>query len=107
MKVAFLRYIIAFACIFTLLQGTGVPLSAAFSEPHKQSLASTSNSDEDDATSRAEKEVELKELYADASSFIIVAPCVILQPAANSILQQNHHLAWIAPVPTPPPNSLS
>ena len=107
MKAAFLKYLMVIACIVCLLEGAGVPLSAAFGSHTRQSEWQSSTTDDDDATERSEKETNLKEFYADDQLIVPMPQYAILSHANYAREQDCYHLGWIPPVPTPPPNSLA
>lgn len=106
MKLIWLRHLLVFVCVFSLLEDTGgsVSLLLSFTDHHIEWQADSS--DDDDATERSEKETNQKEYYAIYEYLQIAPLCTSCEPIQYTDEQSNHHLAWVPPVPTPPPNSL-
>jgi hypothetical protein len=106
MKLICLRHLLVFVCIFSLLEGTGAAVRSVFSLTDHHSEWQADNSDDEDAPERSEKETTLKEYYATPEYLQITPLCISCEPMQYANEQSNHHLAWVSPVPTPPPNSL-
>jgi hypothetical protein len=106
MKLVWLRHLLVFVCVFSLMEGTGASVSSVFSLTDHHSEWQADNSDDDDAAERSEKETTLKEYYATPEYLQIAPLCISCEPIQYTHEQSNHHLAWVPPVPTPPPNSL-
>lgn len=107
MRVTLLKYLMMTTCILCMLEGAGVPLSAAFSNHHRQSEWQAAATEDDDATERSEKEVNLKEFYADTQLVFLLPQYALSTQSAYIGENHCHHLGWIPPVPTPPPNSFA
>jgi hypothetical protein len=104
MKLSGLKHLLIFVCIFSLLENTGASLSSVFSFTDHHSEWQLNSSDDDDATERSEKETNLKEYYA-AHEYLQLTPlCISCEPLQYADEQSSNHLAWVSPVPTPPPN---
>ena len=105
MKLIWLKYLLVFVCILSLLQGTGVFSSLVF-DTDDQHNEWSATADDDDATERSEKETNLKEYYTMLELLQINPACTNCEPLQYAHEQSQNHLAWVSPVPTPPPNQL-
>lgn len=106
MKLICLRHLLIFVCLFSLLEGTGSFVSSVFSLTDHHTEWQAKSSDDDDATERSEKETNLKEYYTTYEYLQIAPLCISCEQMQYADEQSNHHLAWVSPVPTPPPNPL-
>jgi hypothetical protein len=107
MKPIWLKYLLVVICIFSLLEGTGVFSSLAFDPDDRHTEWQSTNADDEDATERSEKETNLKECYTTLELLQINPLCINCEPMQYADEQSNNHLAWVSPVPTPPPNQLT
>jgi hypothetical protein len=106
MKLFCLRRLLILACVFSLLEGTCAFVSSVFSLTDHHTEWQADSSDDEDAPERSEKETHLKEYYV-THEYLQIAPLYIsCEPMQYADEQSNHHLAWVSPVPTPPPNPL-
>ena len=106
MKRVWLKYLVVFICVFSVLEKTGISVSAIFHviNSYKAECIYNCPSDKDAAERNGAKETSLKE-YWDIHQQCILAPLMgfykpVCFPGENS----SSHLAWVPPVPTPPPN---
>ena len=106
MKLGSLRHLLIFVCIFSLLEDTGASLSSVFSFTDRHSEWQAYSAD-DDATERSEKETNLKEYYTTHEYLQLTPLCISFEPVQYADEQSSNHLAWVSPVPTPPPNPLA
>ena len=95
-------------CAFSVLQYScaGI-ISLVIADDNQTELQhSSSANDDEDAPERSEREVTFQE-YFFTHLYINVTPlCITCSPAGYADAQSDHHLGWVAPVPTPPPNQV-
>ena len=105
MKFAWLKYLLVFVCIFSILESTGVSVISIFK---KASICQTDCSlvnDDDDAAEKTEnKENNLKEFWSVNPDLSLPQFHLHVKVIDYPDEKSNHHLAWVPPVPTPPPN---
>ncbi|MES2807291.1 MAG: hypothetical protein V4619_01615 [Bacteroidota bacterium] len=106
MSVKWLKHILVFVCLFSILEGTGISLLSALTKYKlNQTEQQLANDDESTSERNEVRETRLKEYLP--SDFLIAAPMVTIIETITYPQQQPHaHLAWVPPVPTPPPNRL-
>jgi len=105
MRAVLLKYIVMLICILAILQKAGISVSVIYKEnvvayTHSQ----TANDDEDAAKSDGAKEFEIKEYWAIHPHTIFLHVCGIEMQVIYTDHHLHNHLAWIPPVPTPPPD---
>jgi hypothetical protein len=106
MKIVWLKHLLVFICIFSILESTGVSLSSLLKKTTiSQNDYSSLNDDEDAAQRNENKETNLKEFWVIQQNLLLpqLNLCGIAVDYPNE--KSSHHLAWISPVPTPPPNN--
>ena len=106
MKPIWLKHLLVFVCIFTLLEGMGLFSSLAFDPDDQHTEWQSANGDDEDATERSEKETNLKEYYTTLELLQVNPVCTNCEPLQYADEQSHNNLAWVSPVPTPPPNQL-
>ena len=89
------------------MESKGISVVSLLSKNHiSQNDGQPSNADEG-ATERNEtKESKLQELWADEPDFKIPFIYTSLTKVIYPHEQYTAHLAWVPPVPTPPPNCI-
>ena len=109
MKHLIFKYLFVLVCAFSVLQNAGVGIISFIMAGDKQTELQHTGAanDDEDAPERSEREVAFQE-YFITHLYIDVTPlCINCSPAAYADEQSNHHLGWVSPVPTPPPNQLA
>ena len=105
MKIFWLRYLLVFVCIFSILENTGVSVISLLKKTNIcQNDCSVVNDDESAPERNENKETKLKEFYAVQQEHLL--PQLYLSGTVIHYADEKsgNHLAWISPVPTPPPN---
>jgi hypothetical protein len=101
------RFLLVFICIFSIMESTGISVVSLLSRSHiSQTDGQPANDDEGTAERNETKENKLKELWADEQDFKIPSLYISLTKVTYPHEQYSAHLAWIPPVPTPPPNGI-
>jgi len=107
MQFSRLKYLLVFICIFSILESTGISVVSLLSKNHISQNDSQAVNDDEGTTERNEtRENKLKELWANELDFKIPSLYISLTKVVYPHEQYNAHLAWAAPVPTPPPNPI-
>jgi len=106
MKLKWFKYLLVLVCLFAILERTGISFSMLFTKVYVHQIDIQQDTDED-ATERNEtKETNLKEFWAIHQQPELLSLITYLKAAAYLGETEEMHLAWITPVPTPPPNRL-
>ena len=106
MKRTWFKYLLIFVCLFSVLERTGISLSTFFTRVYLHQTDARQDTD-NDATENSEiKETNLKEFWTMHQQPKLSPLFTYLRPTAFVSEQEEMHLAWIPPVPTPPPNRL-
>jgi hypothetical protein len=107
MKFSRLKYLLVFICIFSIMESTGISVVSLITHKYiTQADSQAANDDEGTAERNNTRETNIKELWIAA--FDLKIPSIYIN-SINIIYpheQHNAHLAWVPPVPTPPPNSI-
>ncbi|MFD2145769.1 hypothetical protein [Mucilaginibacter antarcticus] len=92
--------------LFCILESTGISLLSALTKYKlNQTEQQMANDDESKSERNEVKESKVKEYLL--SDFLIEAPLLTFIEATTYPQRQQHaHLAWVPPVPTPPPNRI-
>lgn len=100
------KQLLVFVSLFCLLEGTGISLLSLLTKYKLSQTEQQLASDDEGTSARSEtRENRLKEYLPP--DFLIAAPVVtLIKPVAYPQQQPHAHLAWVPPVPTPPPNRL-
>jgi hypothetical protein len=106
MKLVWLKYLLVFVCIFSLLEGMGISMTSLFDHGDQHNEWQSATTSDEDAAGRSEKETNFKEYYTTLELLQIDPLCINCEPVEYADQQNNHHLAWVSPVPTPPPDLL-
>ena len=102
-----LKYLLVFICIFSIMESTGLSVISLLTKNHiSQTDGQPANDDEGTAERNETKENRLKELWADELDFKIPSIYISLTKVIYPHEQHTAHLAWVPPVPTPPPNGI-
>jgi hypothetical protein len=105
MKFAWLKYILVFICIFSILESTGVSITSVLIKTNICQRDCSPVSDDEDAAERNEnKGSNLKEFWAIHQDLAFPQLHMYCKAISYPDEKSSHHLAWISPVPTPPPN---
>ncbi|OOQ58046.1 hypothetical protein [Mucilaginibacter pedocola] len=106
MRSALFKYLLVFVCLFSVLERAGIvnALVTAMAAKHQQQYPAPADGEDDDARPNETKEVELKEYWAITGSQYILPVLSVGSSSWHHPHQCGHHLGWIPPVPTPPPN---
>jgi hypothetical protein len=105
MRVAAFRYLLVFVCLFSILERTGIANGLLLNLSKQQTAwQHHQDTDEDGTEPNQTKEVDLKEYWAVTHSFISLSLPDVCKPVTYHQEQSAHHLGWISPVPTPPPD---
>ena len=94
-----------FVCLFSILESTGVSVISILKKTNISQNDCCQVNDDEAATEKKEnKETNLKEFWTIHQDLLIprlhINGITIDYPKEKN----NHHLAWVPPVPTPPPN---
>jgi hypothetical protein len=105
MQFIWLKHLLVFICIFSILESTGVSITSILVKNNVCQSDCHVVGDDDDAAEKSEnKESNLKEFWAIhhhvAYPQLPINYKAVIYPDEKS----SHHLAWVSPVPTPPPN---
>lgn len=105
MKFAWLKYLLVFVCIFSILESTGVSITSLFKKASVCRTDCSPVNDDDDATEKTEnKESNPKEFWSINQDLSLLRLYIYSKVIDYPDEKSDHHLAWIPPVPTPPPN---
>ncbi|TWR29294.1 hypothetical protein FPZ43_10050 [Mucilaginibacter pallidiroseus] len=109
MKHLILKYLFVLVCTITVLQNSGAGVLSMFfpdDDVIALQITNTANDDED-APERSEKEINFQEYFFTHLYIDVTPQCITCSPVGYADEQNNHHLGWVTPVPTPPPNQLA
>jgi hypothetical protein len=107
MQFSRLKYLLVFICIFSIMESTGISVVSFLSKNHiSQNDNQPGNDDEGTAERNETKENKLKEFWTNELDLKIPSLYISLTKVAYPHLQHNAHLAWVPPVPTPPPSQI-
>ncbi|MBD1387650.1 hypothetical protein IDJ75_20360 [Mucilaginibacter rigui] len=105
MQFSSLKYLLVFICIFSILESTGISVVSLLTKNHiAQNNSPIANDDETTPERTETKENKLKELWASELDLKIPYLYISLTKVTYPHKQPTAHLAWVPPVPTPPPN---
>jgi hypothetical protein len=105
MKAAWIKYLVLFIAVFAVIERTDIAVKLLTNAANKLEAASQATGDEDNSTDPNElKETSIKECW-DIHQLVTLPQLLnIGQPVHYRGEQGDSHLAWVPPVPTPPPN---
>ena len=107
MQFTWLKHLLVFICLFCILESTGISVLSFITKHSISQTTDQQNTDDEDATERNEtKECRLKELWVGDFGLSIPPLFINVKKVAYPQRQLVSHLAWVPPVPTPPPNSI-
>ncbi|MCO5936085.1 hypothetical protein NAF17_11095 [Mucilaginibacter sp. RB4R14] len=105
MRFTLLKHLLICLCVFALLESTGISVLSVIAEHHiSQTDSQLANDDENTAEHNETKGGNPKELWAVNPATlpqVYIAIKTIIYPYEK----HTAHLAWVPPVPTPPPNA--
>ena len=105
MQFIWLKRFLVFICIFSILESTGVSITSLLIKTNTcQSDCHVVNDDDDAAERNESKESNLKEFWAIHHDLAFPQPHIYCKAVIYPDEKSSHHLAWVSPVPTPPPN---
>ncbi|MCQ6960875.1 hypothetical protein [Mucilaginibacter aquariorum] len=105
MRFIWLKRLLVFICIFSILESTGVSITSLLIKTNTcQSDCHVVNDDDDAAERNESKESSLKEFWAIHHDLAFPQPHIYCKAVIYPDEKSSHHLAWVSPVPTPPPN---
>jgi hypothetical protein len=99
------RHFLIFVSLFCILESTGISVLSVLTKYKLNQTEQVANDDEGTSERNEARENKLKEFLP--GDFLITAPVVILIKSTTYPQKADYsHLAWVAPVPTPPPNRI-
>lgn len=106
MKRVCFKYLMVFICFFSVMAKTGITLNAVFHIIKSSDTACAYNNcnDDENTPERSETKEIVKEYWDVQHQLVIAAPVKLCKPAGFINEPGSKHLAWVPPVPTPPPN---
>jgi hypothetical protein len=105
MRFTWLKRLLVFICIFSILESTGVSITSMLIKTNICQSDCHVVSDDDDAAEKNEnKESNLKEFWAIHQDLAYPQLHINYKAIIYPDEKSSHHLAWVSPVPTPPPN---
>jgi hypothetical protein len=104
MKLVWLKYLLVFVLAFSVLERSGITVSGYFAKAHQ---ADEQPGSDDERTDRNEtKETTFKEYWVTHQQVELPALYTCSKPTTYPHEVNARHLAWVSPVPTPPPDFL-
>jgi hypothetical protein len=103
-KLEWLKYLLVFVLVFSILERSGIMVSAYFAKAH-QADEQPGSDDERTATDET-KETTFKEFWVFHQNAELPALYTCSKQTAYPHEESARHLAWVSPVPTPPPDFL-
>ncbi|RYU90151.1 hypothetical protein EWM62_11460 [Mucilaginibacter terrigena] len=105
MRFTWLKYLCVCLCVFALLESTGISALYLIAKHHISQTDIPAANDEEGTAERSEtKESNPKDFWA-VNPVILPPVYVSFESVIYPPEKQAAHLAWMPPVPTPPPNS--
>ena len=105
MKFTWLKRLLVFICIFSILESTGVSITSILIKNNTCQSDCHVVSDDDNAAEKNEtKESNLKEFWAIHQNVAFPQLHIYCKTVIYPDEKSSHHLAWVSSVPTPPPN---
>jgi hypothetical protein len=107
MSFRWFKHFLVFVSLFCILESTGISILSILTKYKvTQTESEIANDDEGTSERNEARENRLKELWP--GDIIIVAPSIYISINKVSYPQEqpHAHLAWVPPVPTPPPNRI-
>jgi hypothetical protein len=107
MQFSRLKCLLVFICIFSIMENTGISVVSMLTKNYISQTDNQSANDDEGTTERNEaKEDNLKEFWINVSDLNIPSLYINLTTVAYPHKHITAHLAWVPPVPTPPPNCI-
>ena len=104
MKLRCLKYLLVLVLIFSVLERSGITVSAYFGKAHQ--VEEQPGSDDERTDRNETKETNFKEYWVIHQHVEVPALYTCCKPTPYPHEENARHLAWVSPVPTPPPDLL-
>jgi hypothetical protein len=100
-----LRYLLLTMFVFSVIAKTGISIDSLFSitTSYQADCMCDVTDDEEAPNGNETKETSLKE-YWDIPQPLDFSQILTIKHISYPGTKQSNHLAWVSPVPTPPPN---
>jgi hypothetical protein len=107
MSFRWFKHLLVFVSLFCILESTGISILSVLTKYKiSQTNGQLANDDEGASERNEAKENKLKELWPGDFAILVPSVCISLNKVSYPQEQPLAHLAWVPPVPTPPPNRI-